>query len=162
VNTLNRSRRVRQRPRTRRIRRRQDQPLLCPEGDQTASVFRNHKVRAKVQERGQITPYGRLSVAHEQAVRLEIDREISRSMRLLKLHMPILASDHILTHVDNLYVGGRSIEDIATLQHCQAVKHLPGACRIKDPTTARDSLRRFRPSHPRSLLRVIDRAREKV
>ena len=162
MNTSTRSRRIRQRPRTGRTQRHQNQPLLWPARDQTGPVFRNRQVRVKVQERGQITPYGGLSVAHEQAMRLEIDRDINRSLRLLKLHMPFLESDHILTHVYNLYVGGRCIEDIASLQHCQAVKHLVGACRIPDPSTAGDFLRRFSESDLKTFQGVIDRARQKV
>ena len=155
-----RSKRVRQRPRTRKVRRHQDQPLLWPQG--SGPVFRNRQVRMKVQERGQITPYGGVSLAHDLAMRLGLDRDINRSIRLLKINVPYFESDHILTHVYNLYVGGRCIEDIANLQHSEAIKHLLGACRIPDPTTAGDFLRRFHEYHLQAFQAVIDRAREKV
>jgi hypothetical protein len=125
-------------------------------------VFRNRQVRLRVQERGQITPYGGLSLAHDLAMRLELDRDINRSIPLLKLHMPYLESDHILAHVYNQYVGSQCIEDIANLQHSGAIKHLLGACRIPDPTTAGDFLRRFQKPHLEAFQPVIDRARQKV
>ena len=155
-----RSKRIRQRPRTQKIRRHQDQPLLWP--DATGPVFRNRQVRVKVQQRGKITPYGGLSLAHDLAMRLGLDRDINRSLALLKINLPYFESDHILTHVYNQYVGGACIEDIANLQHSDAIKHLLGACRIPDPTTAGDFLRRFDTDDLQHFQAVIDRAREKV
>jgi len=134
--------------------------MLWPEGERP--VFRNRQVRVQVQQRGEITPYGGLSLAHDLAMRLGIDRESNDSLRMLRLHLPYFESDHLLTHVYNQYVGGSCIEDIAHLQHSDAVKHLVGACRIPDPTTAGDFLRRFNPRNLRAFQEVIDRAREKV
>ena len=157
-----RSRRVRRRPRTRRIRRHQNQALLWPEHPRDRPVFANRQVRLRVQQRGQVTPYGGLSLAHDLAMRLELDRDLNRSLPLLKWHLPYHESDHVLTQVYNLFVGGRCIEDIAHLQHSAAAKHLVGACRIPDPTTAGDFLRRFHEPHLAAWQAVIDRAREKA
>lgn len=134
--------------------------MLWP-GDERP-VIRNRQVRVQIQERGEITPYGGLALAHDLAMRLGIDRDINASMQLLRLHLPYFDSDHLLTHVYNQYVGGTCIEDIAHLQHSDAVKHLTGACRIPDPSTAGDFLRRFNRSNLRAFQQVIDRAREKV
>jgi len=155
-----RSRRERQRPSPRPVKRHQNQLLLWPGRD--GPVFGNRQVRLKVQQRGEITSYGGLSLAHDLAMRLGIDRDINRSVPVLKLHMPYMESDHLLTHVYNQYVGGSCIEDIGNLQHSDAVKHLLGACRIPDPTTAGDFLRRLGRSELRALQKVIDRARVKV
>ena len=125
-------------------------------------VIRNRQVRVQIQERGEITPYGGLALAHDLAMRLGIDRDIQASMHLLRLYAPYFDSDHVLTHVYNQYVGGTCIEDIAHLQHSDAIKHLTGACRIPDPSTSGDFLRRFNPSNLRAFQQVIDRAREKV
>jgi len=125
-------------------------------------VFRNRQVRLHVQQRGEIAPYGGLSLAHDLAMRLGIDRDINDSMEVLRLHLPYFDSDHLLTHVYNQYVGGLCIEDIAHLQHSDAIKHLIGACRIPDPSTAGDFLRRFNRWNLRAFQQVIDRAREKV
>jgi hypothetical protein len=134
--------------------------MLWPEGERP--VFRNRRVKVAVQERGEITPYGGLSLAHDLAMRLGLDRDLNDSLLLLRLHLPYFESDHVLTHVYNQYVGGTCIEDIGHLQHSDAVKHLLGACRIPDPTTAGDFLRRFNPSNRRAFQQVIDRGREKV
>lgn len=157
-----RVRRERRRPRTRKLRRHQIQPLLWPEDAAQRPVFRNRRVRLHVQQRGQTTPYGGLALAHDLAMRLQLDREINRTLCLLKLKLPYFESDHFLTHVYNQYVGGACIEDISNLQHSEAIKALLGACRIPDPSTAGDFLRRFRPAHLRAVQRVIDQAREKV
>ena len=125
-------------------------------------VIRNRQVRVAIQERGEVTPYGGLALAHDLAMRLGIDRDINASMYLLRLKLPYFESDHVLTHVYNQYVGGSCIEDIAHLQHSDAVKHLTGACRIPDPSTAGDFLRRFDRSNLRAFQQVIDHAREKV
>jgi len=134
--------------------------MLWP-GDERP-VIRNRQVRVQIQERGEITPYGGLALAHDLAMRLGIDRDINASLQVLRLHLPYFDSDHLLTHVYNQYVGGSCIEDIAHLQHSDAVRHLTGACRIPDPSTAGDFLRRFNPSSLRAFQQVIDRAREKV
>ncbi|HUW82474.1 MAG TPA: hypothetical protein VMZ31_06700, partial [Phycisphaerae bacterium] len=85
-----RSGRSRQRPRTKNIRRHQDQPMLWPEAYRP--VFSNRQMRVKVQQRGKITPYGGLSLAHDLAMRLQIDRDINRSISLLKLNLPYFES----------------------------------------------------------------------
>jgi hypothetical protein len=136
--------------------------MLWPDAERPGPVFPHRRVQLRTQQRGQITPYGGLSLAHDQAMRLGIDRDINRSIHLLKIHLPYTESDHILTHVYNLYTGGQCIEDIANLQHSQAIKHLLGACRIPDPTTAGDFLRRFDEPDLKAFQAVIDQDREKV
>ncbi len=157
-----RSRRPRRRPRTRRLERHQKQELLWPESGRPHPVFRQRQVRIKAQERGQVTAYGGLALAHDLAMRLQIDRDLNQSLSLLKRHVPYFESDHVLTHAYNLFVGGGCIEDIGHVQHSEAIKNLLGACRIPDPTTAGDFLRRFRPRDLETLQAVIDRARQKV
>ena len=136
--------------------------MLWPEGKRDRPVFANRQVRLRVQQRGEVTPYGGLSLAHDLTMRLELDKDLNRSLPLLKLHLPYHESDHLLTHVYNLFVGGECIEDIANLQHSEAIKYLLGACRLPDPTTAGDFLRRFHEPHLAAFQGVIDRAREKV
>ena len=157
-----RFRRVRRRPRTRKIVRHQSQPMLWPEGKRDRPVFANRQVRLRLEQRGEVTPYGGLALAHDLVMRLERDKDLNRSLPLLKLHLPYHESDHLLTHTYNLFVGGGCLEDIAHLQHSEAIKHLLGACRVPDPTTAGDFLRRFHEPHLRTFQAVIDRAREKV
>jgi hypothetical protein len=160
VSVFTRLKRRRQRPRTKNIKRHEEQAWLWPEG--SGPVFRNRAVRLAVQERGNVTPYGGVALAHDLAMRLEIDRDLNAGVPLLKLHLPYFESDHVLTHVYNQYVGGTCIEDIANLQYSSAMKSVLGACRIPDPTTAGDFLRRFAGLHLDAFQAVIDRAREKV
>jgi hypothetical protein len=93
---------------------------------------------------------------------LGLDRRINQHLFLLKVKLPYHESDHVLTHVYNLYAGGHGIEDIAHLQHSEAIQSLLGACRIPDPTTAGDFLRRFQALDLMHLQEQIDAAREAV
>ncbi len=88
--------------------------------------------------------------------------DLNRSLSLLASHRPFHESDHVLTHVYNLYAGGTCIEDIADLQTSEPVRRLLGTDRIPDPTTAGDFLRRFDAGALQSLDQVIDHAQEKV
>jgi hypothetical protein len=109
-----------------------------------------------------VTADGGLALAHELAMRLGLDRSLNRHLQLLKLHLPYHESDHVLTHAYNLFVGGRDLEDIQNLQHSPAVKNLLGACRLPDPTTAGDFLRRFEAEDLEAGQRAIDEARVKI
>ncbi len=162
VTISTRSRRPRQRPRTKRIHRHQNQTMLWPDVGQPGPVFRRRQIKVKAYERGDMTSYGGLSLAHELASRLRLDRLINDQVGLIRCPVPYHDSDHVLTHVYNLYVGGQHIEDIGHLQHSDAIKRLFGACRIPDPTTAGDYLRRFGADGLNRLQTAIDDAREKV
>ena len=108
------------------------------------------------------TPYGGLALAVGLVRSLDIARDLDRELSLLASHRPFHESDHVLTHVYNLYAGGTCIEDIADLQTSQPVRRILGADRIPDPTTAGDFLRRFDANALGALDRVIDQAQEKV
>ena len=116
----------------------------------------------KTYNRDDITSYGGLSLAHELVSRLRIDELLNHQVQLLKNQVPYHESDHILTHVYNLYVGGQYIEDIGNFQHSDAGKPLLGACRAPDPTTEGDCLRRFRTDSLDAFQTAIDEARENV
>ncbi len=66
MNDFTRSKRVRQRPKTKILRRHQNQPLLWP--DRVGPVFANRQIRVNVEQRGKITPYGGVSLAHDPAM----------------------------------------------------------------------------------------------
>ena len=91
MNDSTRSKRVRRPPPTKKIRRHQNQPLLWP--DRVGPVFANRRVRVQVQQRGKITPYGGVSLAHDPVMRLQLDRDIHRSIRLLKINVAYCESD---------------------------------------------------------------------
>ena len=108
------------------------------------------------------TPYGGLALAVSLVRRLDLARDLNRELSLLASHRPFHESDHVLTHVYNLYAGGTCIEDIADLQTSEPIRRMLGTDRIPDPTTAGDFLRRFDAEALKTLDRVIDRAQEKV
>jgi hypothetical protein len=108
------------------------------------------------------TTYGGLALAASLMRSLGIAPDLNRDLSLLAAHRPFHESDHVLTHVYNLYAGGTCIEDIADLQTSEPVRRMLGAERIPDPTTAGDFLRRFDADSLKTLDQVIDRAQEKV
>lgn len=117
--------------------------------------FRHPSLQAAV-EASETTAIGGLALAARLMASLKAPQVIDASLSLLRSHRPFHESDHVLTHVYNLFVGGTAIEDIADLQHSEPVKRILGASRIPDPTTAGDFLRRFDEEALRDLDQAID------
>lgn len=117
--------------------------------------FRHPKLRAEV-ESSESTAYGGLGLAAGLMARLRVPQAINGQLSLLSSHRPYHESDHVLTHVYNLFVGGTAIEDIADLQLSEPVKRILGTSRIPDPSTAGDFLRRFGKKDIADLDRAID------
>jgi hypothetical protein len=124
-------------------------------------VFRHPKLHVS-EERGEATAYGGLSLAVALVRRLGVERALDRALDLLQSHRPFTESDHVLTHVYNLFVGGTCIEDIGHLQASEPIRRMRGAGRIPDPTTAGDFLRRFDPESLGALDGAIDVGQEGV
>jgi hypothetical protein len=124
-------------------------------------VLRHPKLQMS-SEPSDTTPYGGLALAASLVRSLGLAQDLDRELSLLASHRPFYESDHVLTHVYNLYAGGTCIEDIADLQTSEPVRRILGAERIPDPTTAGDFLRRFDADALKTLDQVIDRAQEKV
>ena len=130
-------------------------------GRKRGPVLRHPKLHLS-SEPSDSTPYGGLALAAGLVRSLDIARDLDRELSLLASHRPFYESDHVLTHVYNLYAGGTCIEDIADLQTSEPVRRILGTDRIPDPTTAGDFLRRFDADALRTLDQVIDQAQEKV
>ena len=128
----------------------------------SSKEFVNSNVAAECADRLNATPYGGLSAAHVLVKRLGLDEEIDSRLDLLGLEIRYSESDHVLTHVYNLYLGGTNIEDISVLQASPQVRAILGAQRIPDPTTAGDFLRRFTEADIWRLHDAMDAARVKV
>ena len=124
-------------------------------------VLRHPKLQMS-SEPSDTTPYGGLALAASLVRSLGIAQDLDGELSLLAAHRPFHESDHVLTHVYNLYAGGTCIEDIADLQTSEPARRMLGAERIPDPTTAGDFLRRFDADALKTLDLVIDRAQEKV
>lgn len=140
--------------------RRQSDALPFPEGDRP--VFRTRRVVLEAQRRGKLIAYGGLALAHKLLQRLGLPDAIDRELTLLKLHLPYHESDHVLTHTYNIFAGGTCIEDIASLQDSEAFRNLTGACRVPDPTTAGDFLRRFDAHSLGVMDTVLDEQRSRI
>ena len=118
-----------------------DEELAWPET--SGRVTRLPRLHLEVAERSTVTPYGGLALTSAFLKRFRVAEEIDARVHVLKLHLPFFESDHVLAQALNLYVGGECLEDQAALQHDEGVRRMLGACRLPDPTTAGDFLRRF-------------------
>jgi len=130
--------------------------LAWPEiGGRVSRLPRTH---VEVDERSEVTPYGGLAIATAFLRRFKVAECIDRHVQAFLVHMPYHESDHVLAQALNLYAGGTCIEDITNLQHSEAVRRIIGACRIPDPTTAGDFLRRLheKESQLPGLRRAVD------
>jgi hypothetical protein len=77
------------------------------------------------------------------AQKIELAKEIDRSLHLLKRHLPYHESDHVLNIALNLIAGGKRIEHLELRRNDEVYLNALGAERIPDPTTAGDFCRRF-------------------
>lgn len=122
---------------------------------QRGREFRHPRLQASA-ESSDATAVGGLALAARLMAKLEAPQRIDAALSLLKIHRPFYESDHVLTHVYNLFVGGSCIEDIANLQHSEAARRVLGAERIPDPSTSGDFLRRFGKGDIAALDQVCD------
>ncbi len=113
-------------------------------------------------ESSESTALGGLALAVGLVGRLRVAQSIDERVSLLHSRRPYHESDHVLTHVYNLFVGGSAIEDIADLQQSEPVRRMLGAARIPDPSTAGDFLRRFDRKSIAALDAAIDEAQERA
>jgi hypothetical protein len=107
-------------------------------------VMRHPLLHLESDPRGENTHYGGLVLAQQFVRRFCVAQRLDGALRLFKRHAPYHESDHVLALAYTLYADGRCLEDQAVLQGSEAVRRLVGACRIPDPTTAGDFLRRFK------------------
>lgn len=106
-------------------------------------VLRMRRLHVETEDRATVTRFGGLVLAEQFCRRFKVAALIDEHVEVLKLHLPYHESDHVLAQALSLYVGGTCLEDMMLLQHDEAVKRMLGACRLPDPTTAGDFLRRF-------------------
>jgi len=135
--------------------------LAWPETE--GRVMRHPLLHLESDPRGEITHYGGLVLAQQFVRRFGVAKRLDESVVLFKRHAPYHESDHVLALAYTLYADGSCLEDQAALQGSEAVRRLVGACRIPDPTTAGDFLRRFTTAHEvEQLCHVTDEVQEAV
>lgn len=137
-----------------------DTELPWPE--RSGPVLRTPKLHTEVDARSEVTAYGGLLLASEFARRFNIARIINTHVHVLKQHKPYHESDHVLALAMSLFVGGTCIEDLGNLQNSEAVRRLLGACRLPDPTTAGDFLRRFNERSLADLRHAVDAIESRI
>ncbi len=124
-------------------------------------VMRHPRLHLQSDPRGEMTHYGGLVLAQQFVRRFRVAQRLDEALLLFRCHAPYYESDHVLALAYTLYADGRCLEDQAVLQGSEAVRRLVGACRIPDPTTAGDFLRRFRSAQDvEQLSGVIDAVQE--
>jgi len=125
-------------------------------------VMRHPKLHLEADPRGEMTCYGGLVLAQQCVRRFGIAPRLDAALHFFKRHAPYHEADHVLALSYTLYTDGTCLEDQAALQGSEAVRRLVGACRIPDPTTAGDFLRRFGAADVAALGGVIDAVQEEV
>ncbi|MDZ4346424.1 MAG: IS1380 family transposase [Candidatus Binatia bacterium] len=119
-------------------------PAELPWPETEGRVMRHRLLHLESDPRGEMTHYGGLVLAQQFVRRFGVAKRIDEALELFKRHAPYHESDHVLALAYTLYADGTCLEDQAALQGSEAVRRMVGACRIPDPTTAGDFLRRFR------------------
>ena len=136
-------------------------PEELPWPETAGRVMRHPLLHLESDPRGEMTHYGGLVLAQQFVRRFRVAQRIDEALKLFKRHAPYHESDHVLALTYTLYADGACLEDQAALQGSAAVCKLVGACRIPDPTTAGDFLRRFKtPEAVEQLSGVIDEVQE--
>jgi len=137
-----------------------DQRNLFPE--RPGPVVRPPRYRVERSGDDRVTPLGGVGLAASLVRRLHLSRDIDARVQVLRRHVPYRESDHVLAHALNLFSGGECIEDMAALQTSRAACRMLGACRLPDPTTGGDFLRRFDDENLRGLDEAIDATQQRV
>jgi Transposase DDE domain group 1 len=96
------------------------------------------------------------------AQKIELDKEIDRTLHLLKRHLPYHESDHVLNIAFNLLAGGTRLEHLERRRNDEVYLDALGAERIPDPTTAGDFCRRFSEADVLALMNALNEARLRV
>lgn len=138
-------------------------PEDLPWPETEGRVMRHPLLHLESDPRGETTHYGGLVLAQQFVRRFGVAKRLDSALKLFKRHAPYHESDHVLALAYTLYADGTCLEDQGALQGSEAVRRLVGACRIPDPTTAGDFLRRFRTAQDvEQLSGVIDDIEEAV
>jgi Transposase DDE domain group 1 len=137
-------------------------PEELPWPETKGRVMRHPLLHVESDPRGEITHYGGLVLAQQFVRRFRVAQRLDGALSLFRRHAPYHESDHVLALAYTLYADGTCLEDQAVLQGSEAVRRLVGACRIPDPTTAGDFLRRFKTEDVEQLSGVIDDLEEAV
>ncbi len=130
--------------------------------NQTQPMLKGGNVQYEMSGRQAGVAYGGVAAIHEMVKRLGLPETINQRLPILKVHLPYLESDHILSLAYNVFSGGTGLEDLERLRQDEAFLNQLGAQRLPDPTTAGDFLRRFNQEQIIELMEIMNDTREKV
>ncbi|TWT74714.1 Transposase DDE domain protein [Planctomycetes bacterium CA13] len=125
-------------------------------------MIRPSTTKLELAEKQQAVSCGGIAVILELIKKLGLRKELNRSAKVFKLHLPYDETDHILNIALNLLAGGTCLDHIEQRRNDEAYLDALGAERIPDPTTAGDFCRRF--SHLKLLMvmQAVNRVRQTV
>jgi hypothetical protein len=127
------------RSRKRQIKKRLSTPAS---GEQTPELKASN-IYYEIAERQQAISCGGIGLIHQMVNKLELAKQINRSVPLFKLVLPYTESDHVLNIAYNILAGGTCLEHLEYRRNDEAYLNALQATRIPDPTTAGDFCRRF-------------------
>ena len=104
------------RTRKRRIARRLQSP---PTGRQSPELKATN-IHYEIAQRQQAISSGGIGLIHQMVNRLELARQINRSVPLLKLYLPYSESDHVLNIAYNILAGGTCLDHLEYLRNDEA------------------------------------------
>ena len=125
-------------------------------------VITANAIKYELSDRIEAIHCGGIGAIHTMVKHLGLDREIDKTLNLLKQHQPYHESDHILNIIYNIIAGGTCIEDIELLRQDPAYLNALGASRIPDPTTVGDFLRRFKKKDIIALMELVNKIRSRI
>jgi len=137
-------------------------PEELPWPEHVGPVMRTRRLHLETEERATVTRFGGLALVQGFLRRFGVAKLIDEQVEVLKIHLPYHESDHVLAQALNLYVGGSCLEDMMHLQQDETVLRMLGACRLPDPTTAGDFLRRFQSRRNPDALPGLRRANDEL
>lgn len=131
-------------------------------GKWQSPMIRPATTKLELAEKQQAVNCGGLAAIVEMIKALKVRRELNRSAKVLKLHLPYDESDHILNIAFNLLAGGTCLDHLEYRRNDEAYLDALGAERIPDPTTAGDFCRRFSHVQLMMVMQAINRVRQTV
>lgn len=130
-----------------------------PWADQPRPMLKASNIHYELAGRVQAVSCGGMGAMHLMGQRLGLIEDINENLKLLKVHLPYHASDHVLNSAYNSLAGGVRLEDIELRRQDENFLNGLDAQRIPDPTTAGDFTRRFDEADILQLQECFNRSR---
>ena len=100
-------------------------------------------IKAQLRHHKHLTPYAGVAAVKILLRGLNLSDTIDSKIHLLKQRHGFRESNHLLTLIESMLVGGTRIKDIDNIHNSSGTQHLHDDQKIVAPTTAGDTLLRF-------------------